>query len=141
LTYPCWLLVHESSITYTREGRPELAAEIFFVTVTDGAGRRALPVFTGLDLARRFAGATDGLAEAVVAEADGREKLRELLELVGGDGVAESVVFDPADPFDRSRRAWRIGSVIQHLAEGEDSHGANSPAPGPVALKPSPPAS
>jgi hypothetical protein len=129
LTYPCWLLVHESSITYTREGRPELAAEIFFVTVTDEAGRRALPVFTGLDLARRFAGAADGLGEAVVAKADGREKLQDLLELVGGDGVAESLVIDPPDPFGRPRRAWPIGSVIQQLAEG--ARGATPPTPGP----------
>jgi hypothetical protein len=119
VAYPCWLLVHESSLTYTREGRPELAAEIFFVTVADGAGRRALPLFTGLGLARRFAESTDGPGGSVADKAHGPKQLRDLLERIAGDGVAESVVLDPSDPFDRPLGAWPIGSVIEQLADGE----------------------
>jgi hypothetical protein len=77
-----------------------------------------LPVFTGLGVARRFAGAAGGLRESVAAKAGARKQLQDLLELVGADGVAESVVIDPPDPLDRPRRAWPIGSVIQQLAEG-----------------------
>jgi hypothetical protein len=119
VAYPCWLLVHESSLTYTQEEGPALAEQILFVTVPGRPGQRSLPVFTDRELARRFADGADGLDEAVLVEVDSRAALLDFLNLVVGDGVADRVVLDPPQAVGPSRRAWAIDAVIRQLTTGE----------------------
>jgi hypothetical protein len=117
VTYPCWVLVHESSVVDTEGGMARFADAVLFVAIVSDADERSLPVFTDQDAAERFLDASDGMEEAVMVSADNRETLIDLLELV--KVAADSVVFDPPRAVGWSRRVWPAAYVIRQLQNGQ----------------------
>jgi hypothetical protein len=116
--YPCYLLLHKSSIVFDERGQAvRYAQRISFVGVESDAGAKSLPVFTDEDLSKRFIKASEGMANVACIFAKNDDELVGFLELAK-DGNS-SVVFDPDAPTGWTRRVWPIDYVITQLKNHE----------------------
>lgn len=113
VTYPSWILVHESSLATDEQGIVTFADQIAFVTLEDTSRQRCLPVFTDEDLATRFIDEAQGMDEVRAIAAEDPAMLGDFLAMA--TGVAAFVVFDPQTAVGWNRRVWLIEHVIQRL--------------------------
>jgi hypothetical protein len=117
VTYPCWFVVHKSSVVSAGEGKVRFADNVLFVFIGDDEGHISLPVFTDQDAAERFIEASGGLEEATFVAAENREMLLDVLGWV--TGTATGVVFDPQKVVGWSRRTWPLDYARGQLKTDE----------------------
>jgi hypothetical protein len=119
VSYPSWLIVHESCITGAREGEATFAGRIKWLCLHDDAsGESSLAIFTDEHLAESFVEAS-GLPDAAIIAAENARRLADFLELADGLSAAALVVFDPEKATGWTRRVWPIAYVVQRLRKGK----------------------
>jgi hypothetical protein len=112
--FPCYLLLHPSSIVFDNDGNAVgFSDQLIFVGIADDKGERSLPLFTDRDLSERFVDAMEGKPSVACVFAKHEEELVNFLEEARGH--FSSVVFDPEKPTGWTRRVWPIDYVITQL--------------------------
>lgn len=118
VTFPCWLIVHESSIVTEPNGVEHFAETVLFVVLRDYSEETTVAVFTDQDLAERFIREAGDLADVVAVAAESPKQLIDMLSLV--EGPPARVVLDPEKPDGWTKRTWSMGSVIQCLKNAQE---------------------
>ena len=113
-TYPCWIAA--------REPKRGPDGVLNFVAMKQSGGL-ATPVFTEVQLADLFAGATPGLDEIHLYEAKTGADLAEMLAEMRG--TIDWVVFDPPAGVGTIRYSFRLEYVIRQVSEGNGLYGNN----------------
>jgi hypothetical protein len=72
VTYPCWLIVTEDSVTSV-DGKAKLADPIRFVALQSDAGEQSLAVFTNRDAVQAFVDSAEGMGEVPIISAANRD--------------------------------------------------------------------
>lgn len=116
--YPCWVVLHPSSLTKGGDGEWEFVLPIRYVMAKNDDGDVTLPVFTDTDLAARFRDATQGMSTVKIVSIANHEQFVGILETLRG--TVHKVAFDPPQAIGIHRRVYPLEYTIKQVRLNEE---------------------